>query len=178
MNDSHLYSEPIDLSELKQGNLYFMLNYFDEEVLIPELQTLVFLGREVTGEKNSLLYFQDIESYTTRGPYPNSADRPGDFFDCTDDQLGCIFRLDKAVLELQHCMRRREKMMPKGDRQLSGRTLQKPRFPAAPAHLNIFPRWAPILATHHRDAAVFVERIAGETDQLGKRRANHQSPVS
>ncbi|HEX8611482.1 MAG TPA: hypothetical protein VF800_09365 [Telluria sp.] len=115
MNDSHLYAEPIGASELKQGNLYFMLNYFDEDLLIPELQTLVFLGRDVTGGGDSLLYFQDIQSYTTRGPYPNSTDGPGDIFNCTDDQLGCIFRLDKAVSALQNCVRRREKMMPKGD---------------------------------------------------------------
>ncbi|UOD27742.1 hypothetical protein INH39_19815 [Massilia violaceinigra] len=114
MNDSHLYAEPIEVFELRQGDLYFMLNYFDEDLLIPELQTLVFLGREVTGENVSLLYFQDIESYTIRGPYPNFTDGPGDIFHCTDDQLGCIFRLDKAVSALQNCVKRREKMMPKG----------------------------------------------------------------
>ena len=109
MNDQDLYMEPVDVSILKKEAIYFMLNYFDNDLLVPELRTLIFLGRNVAGENDALLYFQDVESYIRLGPYPTSIEGRGDILYCTDDQLQCFFTLEKAVLALQDCVARRVK---------------------------------------------------------------------
>lgn len=106
------YAEPVVASQLEQGEIYFMLNYFDNYMLVPDLKTLVFLGRDVTGSADSLLYFQDVESYASLGPYPENALGPGSIFHCSDDQLNGIFILEKATDELRRCATRRSQKQP------------------------------------------------------------------
>jgi hypothetical protein len=105
--NSSFYIEPLDVSQLQEKEVYFMVDYIDKKLFIPQIRTLVFLGRDVAGKNDTLLYFQDVESYVRLGPYPNSANGTGDIFYCTDDQLACFFTLDKAVLALQNCVNRR-----------------------------------------------------------------------
>lgn len=109
MSDLKPYAEPIVESQLRQGEIYFMLNYFDNHMLVPDMKTLIFLGKNVTGNDDSLLYFQDLNSYIGIGPYPQNTPGKGNIFQCSGDQLNSIFFLEKAMDELRRCTARREK---------------------------------------------------------------------
>jgi hypothetical protein len=103
------YAEPVTASKLTPGEVYFMVTYVDNHMLLPEIQTLVFLGRDVAGDKDNCLYFQNVESYVTLGPYPNNAQGSGDLYSCTDNQLNNIFEFDNAIDEFLRCNIRRKK---------------------------------------------------------------------
>jgi hypothetical protein len=109
---SSRYAEPVVASQLEQGEIYFMLSYLDNHMLVPDLKTLVFLGRDVTGNADSLLYFQDTDSYITIGPFPKNSPGAGSIFHCSDDQLKGIFLLEKATDELRRCVARRSRKQP------------------------------------------------------------------
>jgi hypothetical protein len=49
MNERHLkpYAGPVPASELQESCVYFSLNHFDDDMLIPILEPLVFAGRNL-----------------------------------------------------------------------------------------------------------------------------------
>ena len=112
MTDLKPYAEPINEAQLEVGEIYFMLNFLDEYMLVPDLKTLVFLGQDVEGKKDGMLYFQDIHSYVRSGAYPKNPLAQGDIYHCSAEQLSCIFSLEKATDELRRCAERRMKKRP------------------------------------------------------------------
>jgi hypothetical protein len=57
------YAEPVSSSELSEGTVYFAVNFVDEEMLIPTMETLVFVGRNLEPDDVGEVYFQDVASY-------------------------------------------------------------------------------------------------------------------
>ncbi|MDR3748415.1 MAG: hypothetical protein P4M04_09720 [Acidobacteriota bacterium] len=57
------YAEPVLVNELKEGSVYFFVNYVDEEGLIPQMETVIFIGRNLEAADVGRVYFQDIDSY-------------------------------------------------------------------------------------------------------------------
>ena len=58
------FQECIDESELKEGETYFTVYYLDDEMLVPQLTPVTFIGRQLDGdEPEDTLYFQDYDSY-------------------------------------------------------------------------------------------------------------------
>jgi len=94
-------------ADLKVGSIYFMVSYFDDAMLVPELATLVYLGKEVDGTKDGLWYFQDADSYFASGPYPTGG-KDGNLCAVPDDGLKSICELDQVIVSLQECARRRK----------------------------------------------------------------------
>lgn len=109
MNQALFYAEPVLFSELRLDEVYFMLNYFDDEMLVPDLQTLVYIGRDLKGENDGMLYFQDYESFAEWGAFPKPNDGSGTIVRFMADKITCIFELDKAINILQQCQKRRAK---------------------------------------------------------------------
>jgi len=56
------YVEPVSASELREGEVYFAVNYVDNEMLVPIMEPLVFIGRNLESGDVSRVYFQDVES--------------------------------------------------------------------------------------------------------------------
>lgn len=112
MSDLNSFATPVVSSQLEHGEIYFMLNYLDNQMLVPDIKTLVFLGRNLAGDSDSLLYFQDIGSFPTIGPISPSYEGQSNIFHCEDDQLKGIFLLENAIDELLRCAKRRSKRMP------------------------------------------------------------------
>lgn len=56
------HAEPVLAEELREGQIYFSLQYADEELLVPILLPLVFIGRNLAESDVDLLYFQNDES--------------------------------------------------------------------------------------------------------------------
>ena len=45
--DLKSYAEPVSSSELQEGQIYFSINYVDDEMLVPVIETLVFIGKNL-----------------------------------------------------------------------------------------------------------------------------------
>lgn len=103
------YAEPVPASALSPKENYFMVTYLDVGMLVPEIKTLVFLGKDIDDTGNVRLNFQDIESYVALGAYTNRAQGMGELYTCAENQLKNIFELDKAIDELTRCALRRAK---------------------------------------------------------------------
>lgn len=84
-----------------------MVSYVDTELLIPVVEPLVFLGRDIHGDGDHRLYFQDAQSFKEHGSYPSQANGDGDVYVFPDEGLGSILTLDEAVEELHRCIERK-----------------------------------------------------------------------
>ena len=104
------YAEPISARELREGIVYYFLNFVDEEMLIPTMETVVFVGRNLEADDDDRVYFQDIESYT-RGVRYNSAthDDHAVFSSGSEKELGHVFDYQHALDQLLICAIRRNR---------------------------------------------------------------------
>lgn len=57
------YAEPFSPEELKTGETYFAVLFLDDDGLVPTLEPLVFIGRDLEPGDEEQLYFQDYGSY-------------------------------------------------------------------------------------------------------------------
>lgn len=57
------YAEPVSASELKEEEVYFAVQFADQDMLIPVMETLVFVGRERSTASKQYVRFQTIDSY-------------------------------------------------------------------------------------------------------------------
>lgn len=63
----------VPASELEPGGNYFIVTHMPNGLSWPNVESLVYLGENVTGEDPGKLVFQDTGSYCELGPYPNNA---------------------------------------------------------------------------------------------------------
>ena len=61
--------KPVLAEDLRKGTIYLSLCYLDEQLLVPVMETLVFLGSDIFGERDGLFYFQRAESYFEHGEF-------------------------------------------------------------------------------------------------------------
>ena len=103
------YAEPVSVSDLKEGEIYFSVQFADEALLLPMMETLVFTGRSVGEGGSAILYFQDLSSYQL-GIERGSPHNEGAVFYAQNEQnLNHIFEYDYALDGLIKCaLRRRE----------------------------------------------------------------------
>jgi hypothetical protein len=103
------YAEPISSNELREGNLYYAVNYIDTEMLQPEIETLVFIGRDLEPEDVGKAYFQDLSSHTEGIRYGwETAEGPAKFYSGSENELKHIFTYHKMLNELMKCSIRRD----------------------------------------------------------------------
>ncbi|HEY6333329.1 MAG TPA: hypothetical protein VI756_28655 [Blastocatellia bacterium] len=104
------YAQPVSAGELREGEVYFLLTYLDDEMLIPTMATVVFLGRNLGPGEAGILYFQDVQSYNRGVPYDweSDEDREGTFFHCSERETGSVFEYDGALDGLLGCLMRRK----------------------------------------------------------------------
>ena len=104
------YAEPVSPSELKEGSVYFAVQFFDEDMCTPGMEALVFIGRNVGSEDTDELYFQDAGSYRD-GVRLGSAAAAEDavFYRQSPTEISHIFEYERAVDVLLRCLFRRRK---------------------------------------------------------------------
>lgn len=56
------YGEFVKAADLVVGRVYFRVSYLDQDMMIPELVPLVFIGRDLSSEHPGL-YYQDAASF-------------------------------------------------------------------------------------------------------------------
>lgn len=109
------YAEPVSANKLKEGSIYFFLGYVDDEMLIPGLEPVVFVGRNLDPEDEERVYFQDLDSYR-RGVRYDSATKGDDatFYTGSENEEGHVFEYERALDQLMLCSLKRRKALGTG----------------------------------------------------------------
>lgn len=102
------YAEPISASDLREGKLYFFLNYEDEDLLIPFLQPVVFIGKNLNTGDVECAYFQDVSSFRRGCRYNVGDNSKSEYYFGSEKELGHVFEFDKALEALLACSIRRK----------------------------------------------------------------------
>jgi hypothetical protein len=89
-------AEPVDEGTLQVGKVYFWLNYFDEELLVPDFRAVVFVGRDEEG----CTYFQDVLSYDAGVRIEAATDENSCIEVCAAGSANHIFDGHKVISEL------------------------------------------------------------------------------
>lgn len=105
------YAEPVSATELREGNVYFSVTFVDRDMLIPTMEAVVFIGRNLQPGEFEKVYFQDIESYRRGVRYEMATDDDyAQFSMGSEKELDHIFEFERALEELMRCsLKRREK---------------------------------------------------------------------
>lgn len=64
--DIHRYAVHVEPKDLQVGHVYFRLSYVDDQMFVPELVPLVFVGQDLDdagSDGTARFYFQDAGSY-------------------------------------------------------------------------------------------------------------------
>ena len=102
------YAESIAKEDLKEGSVYFFVNFVDEEMLIPTIETVVFAGWNLDGNDAGQVYFQDIDSYRSGTRFETTGlDNCATFTSGSESQLGHVFDYEHALDQLLACSLRR-----------------------------------------------------------------------
>jgi hypothetical protein len=94
--------------ELVVGKAYFSVTYGDEKLLVPLVETLVFIGRNLEKGDSDLLYFQDHLSYSNGRLYGDAV--AGDEIYVStyhEGKTNPLFDFEHALEELMACSLRR-----------------------------------------------------------------------
>jgi hypothetical protein len=103
------YAEPISASALEEGKVYFTVQYVNKDLLVPIIETLVFVGRFLSPDGLDRLRFQDIESYLLGVRYDSVGSEKATFQSPTENGTKHIFEYERALDELMRCAIRRGK---------------------------------------------------------------------
>lgn len=104
-------AEPISDAELQEGAVYFFVSFIDEQMLIPTMDTVVFVGRNLEAGDEDQVYFQDIESFRRGVRYDTAQE--GDhavFLSGSRNELGHVFNYERALDRLLVCSLRRRNL--------------------------------------------------------------------
>jgi hypothetical protein len=104
------YGEPVKTADLIVGEVYFRVSYIDQDIVIPELLPLVFIGRDLSPEHQGLC-FQDAESFLAGQRWDDGrddADSAGGWIETeTEGTYSSVYEFDKALDLLLACSLRR-----------------------------------------------------------------------
>jgi hypothetical protein len=112
------WADFVPISDLKVGAVYFHLLYLDDDMLIPEMEPLIFIGRNLHADDVDRVYFQDLDSYGEGRRYDDKSETPPDTqdevliqsFPEKTGQVSAIYEFESALECLMRCsLRRREK---------------------------------------------------------------------
>ena len=102
------YAEPISETELVMGKTYFAVQFIDDEMLIPAVEPIVYLGRNLYKEDADRHHFQDAESYRDGVRIEDdSVPQYACFYTQNSSNLNHVFSFEKALEVLMKCSQRR-----------------------------------------------------------------------
>ena len=104
------YAQPVIAKELEQGKVYFSVQFADDDMMIPLMETWIFAGRNLNPKmKENHLYFQDVESYLQGIRYGTATDEGATFQVALEERTKHFFEYEYALEELLKCSLRRRK---------------------------------------------------------------------
>jgi hypothetical protein len=109
--DLKSYGEYVRPSDLIEGETYFAVHFLDDQMLVPELAPLVFIGRNLERGDSGRLYFQDAASYMNGARYGKRSDRKdgGEIkIHVVEENTPFVLEFERALDELLRCSLRKE----------------------------------------------------------------------
>jgi hypothetical protein len=100
------YGEPVTPQDLREGHVYFGVQFVDQELLIPTVEPVVFIGRDLEAEAPGM-YFQDAESYRDGLRYGSEEARHGNATFYAQTNVKHIFDYERALDQMLACSMRR-----------------------------------------------------------------------
>jgi hypothetical protein len=105
------YAEHVTANRLREGEVYLSVQYADEHLLIPIIETWVFAGRKLDpDDPANHLYFQDVESYLQGIRYSSATPKNATFEVALEGETNHFFEYERALEELMKCSLRRRKL--------------------------------------------------------------------
>ena len=103
------YAQPVSTDALQEGEVYFSVNFIDDDMFIPMLEPLVFIGHDLGERDEGRVYFQDVDSHR-QGVRFQTADASdhATFHESSKNDIGQIFEYERALDLLMVCALRRQ----------------------------------------------------------------------
>jgi len=106
------YSEPVTPEDLEEGSVYFCVTFADEDMLVPVVETVVYVGTSLSSDPAEdklahTVYFQDIDSYQQENVSGRASEAKGKIFEYSLNELNNIYTFDHALDLLLACSVRR-----------------------------------------------------------------------
>lgn len=102
------YAEPVTADDLTEGEVYFSVNFADDEMLFPTMEAVVFVGRDIEVGDIGQVYFQDIDSWRAGVRYGAETGKArATFTSGSGREVNHIFEYEHALDELLRCSLRR-----------------------------------------------------------------------
>lgn len=108
--DLEPYAKPVNASEVGPGQVYFAVQFVDEQMLVPTVEPLVYIGRDLFPDAPDSLYFQDAESYFRGVRIDGARASEAVIYAQEESQLNHIFSYERALDVLLRCSLRRNKL--------------------------------------------------------------------
>jgi hypothetical protein len=106
------YAETVPTDELEIGEIYFAVDFFDDEMLIPFLEPKVYIGRNLDPEEEDAFYFQDLDSYQAGVRFETAAEDDEVTFETGTERH--LFDYESALEVLMSCSLRRREALGQG----------------------------------------------------------------
>ena len=92
----------INEDDLLEGNSYFLVGFFDNNLSIPDIETYIYVGKNVLPSDNDSeeesWYFQDPETYSKKGPFFEVQGKVDiDILRVDQDTLELVYNLDGVI---------------------------------------------------------------------------------
>jgi len=108
------YAEYVAALNLENGAVYFVVTFLDQQMLVPRLEPVVFIGRNLEDVAEERSYFQDAASFMSGmrayGDKPSDdvdADAPQPIVYSFPDQKPPVMEYERAIDVLLYCAMKR-----------------------------------------------------------------------
>jgi hypothetical protein len=108
MRELKPYAEPIALDQLTKGLVCFAVRFVDDEMLVPEMTALVYVGKNLDEGDTESYSFQDFGSFKDGDDFDSPSERIIRF-KYSVDGLNGIYDFEHALEVLLRCSLRRNK---------------------------------------------------------------------
>lgn len=104
------YAEPVSADEIREGSVYFSVNFVDEDMLYPTVEPVVFVGIDLDEDDEvGTAYFQDLDSYRRGVRYDtHESNTQASFWTGSVKELNHIFEFERGLDVLLACSLRRK----------------------------------------------------------------------
>lgn len=103
------YAQPVDPAGLREWVTYFMVQFVDDEMLIPVMEPVTYIGRDLEPDDLSQFYFQDAESCMAGARYGIGDSHGGTIYRQAENEVNHIFEYEHGLDVLLRCSLRRKK---------------------------------------------------------------------
>lgn len=101
------FAEPVTPSDIHEGETYFIVQFVDEEMLVPVVEPVVYVGKNLDDDDVNQFYFQDAASFLAGVRYGSGVNDDALFYKQGEGEINHIFEFEKGLNVLLGCSLRR-----------------------------------------------------------------------